>query len=155
MGMVGLVRPPDRAQELGCRHDLSGVGDQHRQQPVLRRRQAHGVAALGHAPAPYVHHHVAEAHFSIAAGYQFSPRDSLTLRTDILDDTTGQRTGFKTRYYDAGLGWEHWIGKAITLHPELRWEHSRDVDAHDNPTATLGAGKRIQKMVAIDVIVHI
>jgi hypothetical protein len=124
-------------------------------QPVLRRRQAHGVAAFGDPPVLQVDHHVAEAHFSIAAGYQFSPRDSLTLRTDILDDTTGQRTGFKTRYYEAGLGWQHWIGQAITLRPELRWEHSRDVDAYDNPTATPAAGKRTQKMIAIDVIVHI
>jgi hypothetical protein len=87
-------------------------------------------------------------------GYQFGPRDSVTLRTDVLDDTTGQRTGFKTRYYEMGLGWQHWIGKAITLRPELRWEHARDIDAYDNPTATAGGGKRTQKMFAMDAIIH-
>ncbi|WP_051971284.1 outer membrane beta-barrel protein [Massilia sp. 9096] len=87
-------------------------------------------------------------------GYQFGPRDDVTLRTDILDDTTGQRTGFKTRYYEVGLGWQHWIGKAITLRPEIRWEHARDVDAYDNPSATPGAGQRTQTMFAMDAIIH-
>lgn len=87
-------------------------------------------------------------------GYQFSPRDSVTFRTDILDDSTGQRTGFKTRYYEVGLGWQHWLGKAITLRPELRWDYARDVDAYDNPTATPGAGRRKQAMLAMDAIIH-
>ncbi|MEB0033219.1 outer membrane beta-barrel protein [Undibacterium sp. RTI2.1] len=87
-------------------------------------------------------------------GYQVSPRDSVTFRTDVLDDTTGQRTGFKTRYYEFGLGWQHWIGKAITIRPELRYERSTDIDAYDNPTATAGAGKFNQTMFAIDAVIH-
>ena len=87
-------------------------------------------------------------------GYQFSARDSVTLRADILDDTTGQRTGFKTRYYELGLGWQHWLGKAITLRPEIRIERSTDVDAYDNPTATPGQGKHRQAMFAMDAIIH-
>jgi Putative beta-barrel porin-2, OmpL-like. bbp2 len=33
--------------------------------------------------------------------YQFGPRDIATWRTDYLDDARGQRTGFKTRYYES------------------------------------------------------
>jgi hypothetical protein len=87
-------------------------------------------------------------------GYQFSPRDSVTFRTDILDDTTGQRTGFKTRYYEFDLGWQHWLGKAITIRPELRYERSRDVDAFDNPTGVAGGGKFHQTQFAVDAVFH-
>jgi Putative beta-barrel porin-2, OmpL-like. bbp2 len=33
--------------------------------------------------------------------YQFGPRDIATWRTDYLNDARGQRTGFKTRYYES------------------------------------------------------
>ena len=87
-------------------------------------------------------------------GYQATPRDSITFRTDIFDDTTGQRTGFKTRYYELGLGWQHWLGKAITIRPEIRYERSTDIDAYDNPTATAGGGKFSQTMFAVDAVIH-
>lgn len=86
--------------------------------------------------------------------YQFSPRDSVTFRSDILDDTTGQRTGFKTRYYEFSLSWQHWIGKAITVRPELRYERSRDVDAYDNPSGNAGGGKFHQAQFAVDAVFH-
>jgi hypothetical protein len=87
-------------------------------------------------------------------GYQFSPRDSVTLRTDIFNDATGQRTGFKARYTEIGLGWQHWLGKAITLRPELRYEQSKGVDAYDNPSDQPGGGKFHQTMFAMDAIIH-
>ena len=36
----------------------------------------------------------------------------------------------------------------------MRYEHSLDVDAYDNPTATVGAGKHYQLTVAADMIFH-
>jgi Putative beta-barrel porin-2, OmpL-like. bbp2 len=86
--------------------------------------------------------------------YQISPHDILTWRTDFLNDARGQRTGFKTRYYEFGLGYTHWVGDALELRPELRFEHARDADAYDNPSATLGAGRNSQALFAMDVILH-
>jgi hypothetical protein len=86
--------------------------------------------------------------------YQIGPRDLLTWRTDYLNDARGQRTGFKTRYYEFDLGYTHWIGDVIELRPELRYEHARDADAYDNPSATLGMGRHSQLMLAADAIFH-
>jgi Putative beta-barrel porin-2, OmpL-like. bbp2 len=86
--------------------------------------------------------------------YQFGPRDLLVWRTDYLNDAKGQRTGFKTRYTEFDLSYTHWIGDAIELRPELRFDHSLDVDAYDNPTLTPGMGKHSQAMLALDAIFH-
>ena len=86
--------------------------------------------------------------------YQFGPRDIVTWRTDYLNDARGQRTGFKTRYYEFDLSYTHWVGDVIELRPELRFEHSRDVDAYDNPSLTPGMGRNSQTMIAVDAILH-
>ncbi|MGA2707575.1 MAG: outer membrane beta-barrel protein [Steroidobacteraceae bacterium] len=86
--------------------------------------------------------------------YQIGPRDVVTWRTDYLNDARGQRTGFKTRYYELSLGFTHWMGDTIELRPELRYEHARDVDAYDNPTATPGMGRNSQLTFAADAIFH-
>ncbi len=86
--------------------------------------------------------------------YQIGPRDIVSWRTDFLNDARGQRTGFKTRYYEFDLGYTHWLGDAIELRPEMRFEHARDADAYDNPTAAPGAGRRSQAMIAADVVFH-
>jgi hypothetical protein len=86
--------------------------------------------------------------------YQIGPRDIVTFRTDYLNDARGQRTGFKTRYYEWDLGYTHWVGDALELRPEIRFEHARDADAYDNPTATPGQGKHSQAMIAADAIFH-
>ena len=86
--------------------------------------------------------------------YQFGPRDIATWRTDYMDDARGQRTGFKTRYYEFDLSYTHWMGDVVELRPEIRFEHARDVDAYDNPTATPGAGRNSQFMLAADLIFH-
>jgi hypothetical protein len=86
--------------------------------------------------------------------YQIGPRDTVTWRTDYLNDARGQRTGFKTRYYEFDLSYTHWVGDVIELRPELRFEHARDAEAYDNPTATPGDGRHSQAMIAADAIVH-
>jgi Putative beta-barrel porin-2, OmpL-like. bbp2 len=86
--------------------------------------------------------------------YQAGPRDIITWRTDFLNDARGQRTGFKTRYYEFDLSYTHWVGDAIELRPELRFDHSRDVDAYDNPYLTPGLGRHSQAMIAMDAIFH-
>jgi hypothetical protein len=86
--------------------------------------------------------------------YQFGPRDTLTWRTDFLNDAVGQRTGFKTRYMEYDLSYTHWVGDIIELRPELRFEHSREAQAYNNPTATPDGGKHSQVMIAADAIIH-
>jgi len=86
--------------------------------------------------------------------YQIGPRDIVTWRTDYLNDARGQRTGFKTRYYEFDLGYTHWVGDAIELRPEIRYEHARDAEAYDNPSAAPDGGRHSQAMIAADAIFH-
>jgi hypothetical protein len=85
--------------------------------------------------------------------YQFGPRDMATFRTDYLDDATGQRTGFKTRYMEYDLSYTHWVGDVIELRPEIRFEHAQ-AEAYDNPSDTPNGGRHSQAMIAMDAIVH-
>jgi len=114
--------------------------------------------------------------------YQHGPHDIWTWRSEYFDDSTGQRTGFKGGFLEFDLGYTHWIGDAVELRPEARFE--REVSApdaaitgfaYDNPcyaaansasptcTFTSGGrtltfpqngGKRSQAMIAMDVIFH-
>jgi Putative beta-barrel porin-2, OmpL-like. bbp2 len=86
--------------------------------------------------------------------YQIGPRDVLVWRTDYMNDARGQRTGFKTRYYEFDLSYTHWMGDVIELRPEIRFEHARDAQAYDNPTATPNGGRNSQVMFAADAIFH-
>jgi Putative beta-barrel porin-2, OmpL-like. bbp2 len=86
--------------------------------------------------------------------YQFGPRDIVTFRTDYLNDARGQRTGYRTRYYEVDLSYTHWVGDVIELRPELRFEHAREAPAYDNPAASLSAGRHSQVMLAADAVFH-
>jgi hypothetical protein len=86
--------------------------------------------------------------------YQIGPRDTLTWRTDYMDDATGQRTGFKTRYCEFDLSFTHWAGDVIEVRPEVRFEHAREAQAYDNPTDTPDGGRHSQAMFAMDAIFH-
>jgi len=86
--------------------------------------------------------------------YQLGPRDTATWRTGYMDDATGQRTGFRTRYMEYDLSYTHWVGDVIELRPELRFEHARNAEAYDNPTDTPEGGRHSQAMVALDAILH-
>lgn len=86
--------------------------------------------------------------------YQMGPRDILVFRSDYLNDARGQRTGFKTRYYEFDLGYTHWMGDVIELRPEIRFEHAQEAQAYDNPTASPDGGRHSQAMIAADAILH-
>jgi len=74
------------------------------------------------------------------------PRDFISARNEFFDDLRGQRTGYKGRYVETGISWNHWIGSTIVLRPELRWEHNFDNPAYD------GGNRHSQFMFAADVI---
>ncbi len=101
--------------------------------------------------------------------YQMGPRDFVSLRGGLFNDRNGQRTGFAAKYTELVLGYNHWIGNAITLRPEIRYEHAKlrgnnnfvtggpydspqDVTGTVNPTAN--QGKSRQLMFAMDAIIH-
>jgi hypothetical protein len=109
--------------------------------------------------------------------YQYDSKNVFTWRTDFLADTTGQRTGFKGDFLELSLGYTHWIGDALEVRPELRWERQLTAPnagitgfAYDNPcagpagvscefggthdpTMIMGnGGKRDQALIAVDAV---
>ena len=47
--------------------------------------------------------------------YTHDPHNIWTWRSDYLNDTTGQRTGFKGSFAEFDLSYTHWVGDAIEL----------------------------------------
>jgi hypothetical protein len=98
--------------------------------------------------------------------YQPTPRDVFILRNEVFDDINGQRTGFPTKYFESTIAWNHWIGKAITIRPEIRLEHAGTTAfgaPYNNPCPVAGtagcgssitAGSTRQTMFAVDAIFH-
>lgn len=88
--------------------------------------------------------------------WQFSPLDNLSLRTEYYNDINGQRTGTKSRYYEIGLGWQHWFSPQIEVRPEVTYYRSIDGRAF-NINAAAGdssQAKNHQLLLAGDVIIH-
>ena len=52
--------------------------------------------------------------------YTYDSHDIWTWRTDYMNDSTGQRTGFKGAFVEFDLGYTHWVGDALELRPEAR-----------------------------------
>jgi hypothetical protein len=77
---------------------------------------------------------------------QLGKRDALIFRNEYFNDIKGQRTGFKTKYTEHLISWNHWIGTTVVFRPELRYEHAYDAPAYNNGT------KKSQFMFAADVI---
>ena len=77
---------------------------------------------------------------------QLGSRDFISVRDEFFDDLRGQRTGFKGRYVETGISWNHWIGTTVLFRPEVRWEHNFDNPAYD------GGNRHSQFMFAADVI---
>jgi len=77
---------------------------------------------------------------------QFGKHDFISFRNEYFDDMKGQRTGFKTRYLESGISWNHWIGTSLNFRPEIRWERAMDYPAYD------GGTRHNQLMFAADVL---
>jgi hypothetical protein len=77
---------------------------------------------------------------------QLGAHDFISFRNEFFDDLGGQRTGYKDRYVEYGLSWNHWIGGTVVFRPELRSEHAFDNPAYD------GGQRMSQFMFAGDVI---
>jgi hypothetical protein len=77
---------------------------------------------------------------------QVGRRDAVILRNEYFNDMRGQRTGFRTRYSEHGISWNHWIGTTVVFRPELRYEVAYDAPAYDSGL------KKHQLMFAADMI---
>ena len=86
--------------------------------------------------------------------YQWSPRLNLTYRNGFFDDFEGQRTGYKTPYYETTVAATYWLGEMMEIRPEVTFEHAFDVKVYDANPIT-GAGRnRNQFTFAMDIITH-
>jgi hypothetical protein len=81
--------------------------------------------------------------------------NNFSLRGEVLDDIVGQRTGTATTYYEAALGWQHWLSPQIELRPEIAWYHSANAPAF-NGNSDLGVApdKKTEVVASGDIIVH-
>ena len=77
---------------------------------------------------------------------QFGKSNFLSFRNEYFDDVKGQRTGYRTRYSEHGVSWNHWIGSTVLIRPELRFEHAYNAPAYDSGL------KKSQLMLAGDLI---
>jgi hypothetical protein len=66
---------------------------------------------------------------------KITDRDALAWRNEFFDDIQGQRTGYKTQYFETLLSYVHWIGNTIIMRPEIRFEQSFARPAYNNGTA--------------------
>ncbi len=87
----------------------------------------------------------------------YSPEalDNFSLRGEVFDDIVGQRTGVATTYYEAALGWQHWVSPQIEMRPEISWYHSANAPAFNgNGDMGVPPDKKTQVVAAGDLIVH-
>ena len=79
---------------------------------------------------------------------QLSAHDSVSFRSDFLNDKKGQRTGYAGKYSEGTFMYNHWIGTTVQIRPEIRFDHAWDRRSYDNGTRTN------QFTVASDLILH-
>jgi len=77
---------------------------------------------------------------------QLDKHNFISVRNEYFDDIKGQRTGFKTKYTENGISWNHWVGTSVLLRPELRFERSYQAMAYD------GGHRHNQLMFAADLL---
>ena len=79
---------------------------------------------------------------------ELSTHNSISFRSDFLNDKKGQRTGINTKYTENTLALSHWVGTTLQVRPEIRFDHAWDRNAYDRGT------RQSQFTVASDVIFH-
>ena len=85
--------------------------------------------------------------------YEIDPLNSISLRNEFYNDVNGQRMGVPTLYSSHLIGWQHWIGDAITFRPELRFDRAYN-NAAFNANSAGAATAHNQIMLAADTIFH-
>jgi hypothetical protein len=87
--------------------------------------------------------------------YQISPLDNLSFRPEFYNDMEGQRTGTKARYWDVGIGWQHWLSPQIEFRPEIVYYHSIGANAFNGDSnAGIPPTKNYTWIAQSDMIWH-
>jgi len=89
--------------------------------------------------------------------YTIDPLNNITLRPEYYYDPQGWRTGTGgyTQYFEATLGWQHWLSPQIEFRPELSYWRSFHTPAYNgDPYAGIPANKFSTTEFASDVIIH-
>ena len=93
--------------------------------------------------------------FLTSLNYSPTKLDNLSLRLEYYDDKEGQRTGTRTAYAEAGLGWQHWFSPQIEIRPEFTFYRSLDAQAFNgNSNLGIAPNKYIALVGAADIIIH-
>jgi hypothetical protein len=87
--------------------------------------------------------------------YKASPLDNISYRVEFFDDQQGQRTGTKTRYFETGIGWQHWFSPQIEIRPEVSFYKSLDANAFNgNSNLGIAPNKNTALIGSADIIIH-
>ncbi len=88
--------------------------------------------------------------------YEFNPLNNISFREEFYNDEEGQLTGYKTRYYSVGFGYQHWFGPQIEVRPEIVYYHSLDTNAFNinNFTGDNSQAKNHLLLLSGDIIIH-
>jgi len=97
--------------------------------------------------------------------FRLGPSTFFTVRNEIFDDIVGNRTGIATAYDEHSIGLTWWPDNLITIRPELRYDHSIQKAAYDNPSlvadpnhpgqiSAATGGRHSQFTASCDVVFH-
>jgi len=78
--------------------------------------------------------------------YEIDHRNFVGMRNEVVNDQNGQRTGFKTMYYEGTVGWNHYFSDDLYIRPELGYYHAFNARAFNNGT------RKDQLVLATDLI---
>jgi len=91
----------------------------------------------------------------IYINYSPTRLDNISTRLEFYNDSQGQRTGTKSRYVEAGLGWQHWFSPQIEIRPEFTFYRSLDAPAFNgNPNLGIVPNKNTALIGSADIIIH-
>lgn len=80
--------------------------------------------------------------------YKIRDKSFMSFRTDYLDDSRGQFSGFATSYMSWTLGVTHFVTNLVSIRPEVRYETAFNATPYDNGT------KKNQAIFVVDAIVR-
>jgi hypothetical protein len=87
--------------------------------------------------------------------YSPRPLDNFSLRGEVFDDIVGQRTGTANTYYEAAIGWQHWLSPQIEMRPEVTWYHAANQDAFNgNSNIGIAPDRKTEVVASGDIILH-
>jgi hypothetical protein len=80
------------------------------------------------------------------AMYDIDRHNAVGIRNEYYDDASGQRTGFKTAYYEATVSWQHYFSDDVYIRPEIGYYHAF------NAAVFSGATRKDLTMFSADII---